>query len=123
MVSRALHDVAGAEPGRAALDEVGASLKKIGVGAADVESILGMMPKSAARGGFGGRLHGMAGDAAARLAADSRIARRFPGSERIVEGANYGVRSPRERGPTLSREQTERLHRRYPGLSNVTVGA
>jgi hypothetical protein len=72
-------------------------------------------------GGFGGKFAergGMAGD----MAMD-KLARKFPGIERIGVDSNFGVR-PREpeRSPASSREHLARLHAKFPGLANIKIG-
>ena len=69
--------------------------------------------------GMGGRLQGMAGDAATV----ARLAKRFPGIERIAADLNFGVhRHEIDRRPGPSRAQLKRLHARFPGMAGIKVG-
>lgn len=74
-------------------------------------------------GGMGGRMseRPMAGDAAIQ----ARLARKYPGIERVAEDLNFGLqRRPHDRrpAPTPSREQAERLHARFPHMRDIVVG-
>jgi hypothetical protein len=97
--------------------------KALELGAADRRrAAKDTIPRSGVSGGFGGAFseRGMAGD---RAIAMDRLAKKFPGIERITVDSGFGVRPQEpERNPAPSRAQLERLHSRFPGMAAIKIG-
>lgn len=110
------------------LDNFKQALRDRGLAEDDIERACDMLPfprnglpsPGAMRkgGGQGGRLseHRMAGDAAVV----KRLARRFPGFERIVPGADSAPRHIKQR-PASAEEQAS-FARRFPDAARIVIG-